>query len=159
MLDDPNETPNKVQAPSTLSGVKPLMSQSSQKKTKGHQHDCNSDIFFVIFIQLVSLPPQLWNLKESSPTFGGEPFSHPLTPNQKKNICFHGLKNIRSTAKNSGFFMLVHVFFNIHSTDSWCPQVSSPQGFPSSTLGPKKQRRFHPQILSKCADGGHLQVT
>lgn len=73
--------------------------------------------FFFIFIQLVSLPPQLWNLKESSPTFGGNLFQPP-TPNQKKNICFHGLKNIRSTAKTAVFSCYYMVFFNIHSTDS-----------------------------------------
>ena len=111
MLDDPNETPNKVQAPSTLSGVKPLMSQSSPKKKKGHQHDCNSDIFFVIFIQLVSLPPQLWNLKESSPTFGGEPFSHPLTPNQKKKHLFSLLKKYPFHCKKQRFFHVSSCFF------------------------------------------------
>lgn len=99
MLDDPNETPNKVQAPSTLSGVKPLMSQSSKKK--GHQHDCNSDIFFSIFIQLVSLPRQLWNLRESS-SLWGEPFSPPH-PQPKKQHLVSRLKKYPFHCKNGGF--------------------------------------------------------
>lgn len=36
------------------------------------------------------------------PHFGGNLF-HPPTPNQKNNIWFHGLKNIRSTAKTAVF--------------------------------------------------------